>query len=132
MKEAVTYGESREIFGRPVVEYQIWKHKLADLYTQIMAARQLTYLAVDAVNSGIRAEKEISMAKLFTANLVKEVANEVLQMHGGYGYMEEYPVCRVYRDVAAFTIGGGHERGDAGDNCKTDRPVDCHQGETRK
>lgn len=107
MKEAVTYGESREIFGRPVVEYQIWRHKIADLYTQIMAARQLTYLAVDAVNSGIRAEKEISMAKLYTANLVKEVANEVLQMHGGYGYMEEYPVCRIYRDVAAFTIGGG-------------------------
>ena len=107
MKEAVSYGESRQIFGRPVVEYQIWRHNLADLYTQIMAARQLTYFAVDAVNSGIRAEKEISMAKLFTANLVKEVANEVLQMHGGYGYMEEYPVCRIYRDVAAFTIGGG-------------------------
>ncbi len=107
MKEAVAYGESREIFGRRVVEYQVWRHKLADLYTQIMAARQLTYLAVDAANSGIRAEKEISMAKLFTANLVKEVANEVLQMHGGYGYMEDYPVCRIYRDVAAFTIGGG-------------------------
>jgi len=107
MKEAVAYGKSREIFGRPVVEYQIWRHKIADLYTQIMAARQLTYLAVDATNRGIGAEKEISMAKLFTANLVKEVANEVLQLHGGYGYMEEYPVCRIYRDVAAFTIGGG-------------------------
>lgn len=107
MEEAVAYGESREISGRPVLEYQVWRHKLADLYTQIMAARQLTYLAVDAANSGIRAEKEISMAKLFTANLVKEVTNEVLQMHGGYGYMEEYPVCRIYRDVAAFTIGGG-------------------------
>lgn len=107
MKEAVAYGESREIFGRRIVEYQVWRHKLADLYTQIMAARQLTYLAVDAANSGIRAEKEISMAKLFTANMVKEVANEVLQMHGGYGYMEDYPVCRIYRDVAAFTIGGG-------------------------
>jgi citronellyl-CoA dehydrogenase len=107
MKEAVAYGQSREIFGRPIMQYQVWRHKLADLYTQIMAARQLTYLAVDAANRGIRAEKEISMAKLFTANLVKEVASEILQMHGGYGYMEEYPVCRIYRDVAAFTIGGG-------------------------
>jgi citronellyl-CoA dehydrogenase len=107
MKEAVSYGKSREIFGRPIVEYQIWRHRLADLYTQIMAARQLTYLAVDAANSGIRAEKEISAAKLFTATLVKEVANEVFQLHGGYGYMEEYPVCRIYRDVAGFTIGGG-------------------------
>jgi len=107
MREAVAYGRSREIFGRPVVGYQIWRHKLADLYAQIMAARQLTYLAVDAANNGIRAEKEISMAKLVTANLVKVVANEVFQLHGGYGYMEEYPVCRIYRDVAAFTIGGG-------------------------
>jgi citronellyl-CoA dehydrogenase len=107
MQEAMEYGKNREIFGRPIVEYQTWKHKLADLYTQITAARQLTYLAVDVANSGIRAEKEISMAKLFTANLVKKVANEVFQMHGGYGYMEEYPVCRIYRDVAAFTIGGG-------------------------
>jgi len=107
MQEAMEYGKNREIFGRPIVEYQTWRHRLADLYTQIMAARQLTYLAVDAANSGTRAEKEISMAKLFTANLVKEVANEVFQMHGGYGYMEEYPVCRMYRDVAAFTIGGG-------------------------
>ena len=107
MEEAAAYGRSRKIFGRHVGDYQIWRHKLADLATRIMAGRQLTYMAVDAANKGIRADKEISMAKLFTASLVKEVANAVLQMHGGYGYMEEYPVCRIYRDVAAFTIGGG-------------------------
>lgn len=107
MQEAISYGKSREIFGQPIVNYQIWKHRLADLATKIMAARQLTYLAVDVANSGRRSDKEISMAKLFTASLVKEVANEVLQLHGGYGYMEEYPVCRIYRDVAAMTIGGG-------------------------
>ena len=107
MEEAVSYGKSREIFGRSLVDYQIWKHRLADLATKVMAARQLTYMAVDVATSGIRADKEVSMAKLFTASLVKEVADEVLQLHGGYGYMEEYPVCRIYRDVAAFTIGGG-------------------------
>ncbi len=107
MQEAVSYGKSREIFGRPIVNYQIWKHRLADLATKIMAARQLTYLAVEVANSGRRSDKEISMAKLFTASLVKEVADEVLQLHGGYGYMEEYPVCRIYRDVAGMTIGGG-------------------------
>lgn len=107
MAEGAAYGKSREIFGRPIIGYQIWRHRLAELATRIMAARQLTYLAVDAANRGIRADKEISMAKLFTATLVKEVANEILQLHGGYGYMEEYPVCRIYRDVSAFTIGGG-------------------------
>jgi citronellyl-CoA dehydrogenase len=107
MEEAVSYGKSREIFGRPLVDYQIWKHRLADLATKVMAARQLTYMAVDVANKGIRADREVSMAKLFTASLVKEVADEVLQLHGGYGYMEEYPVCRIYRDVAGFTIGGG-------------------------
>lgn len=107
MKEAFTYGRDREVFGRPIVGHQVWRHRLADLATKITAARQLTYLAVEAINSGQRSDKEISMAKLFTASLVKEVADEVLQMHGGYGYMEEYPVCRMYRDVAAFTIGAG-------------------------
>jgi citronellyl-CoA dehydrogenase len=107
MKEALTYGRVREVFGRPITGHQVWKHRLADLLTKIAAARQLTYLAVEAYNAGQRSDKEISMAKLFTATLVKEVANEVLQIHGGYGYMEEYPVCRLYRDVAAFTIGAG-------------------------
>jgi citronellyl-CoA dehydrogenase len=107
MEEAVSYGKSREIFGRSLFDYQIWRHRLADLATKVMAARQLTYMAVDVANKGIRADREVSMAKLFTASPVKEVADEVLQLHGGYGYMEEYPVCRIYRDVAAFTIGGG-------------------------
>ena len=107
MEEAVCYGKSREVFGRSLVDYQIWRHRLADLATKITAARQLTYMAVDVANSGVRADREVSMAKLFTASLVKEVADEVFQLHGGYGYMEEYPVCRLYRDVAGFTIGGG-------------------------
>lgn len=107
MQEAVDYGGKRQIFGCPIIEYQSWKHRLADLATKITAARQLTYLAVEAIISGQRSDKEISMAKLYTATLVKEVANEVMQLHGGYGYMEEYPICRMYRDVAAFTIGAG-------------------------
>jgi citronellyl-CoA dehydrogenase len=107
MQEAVSYSRARKIFGKPLVDYQIWRHRFADLATEIAAARQLTYMAVDVANSGIRADREVSMAKLFTARLVKKVADEVLQLHGGYGYMEEYPVCRIYRDVAAFTIGGG-------------------------
>lgn len=107
MEDGISYAKSREVFGRPVLNYQTWRHRMADLSTQISAARQLTYLAVDAFIRGAGAEKEVSMAKLFTSTLVKRVANEVMQLHGGYGYMEEYPVCRIYRDVAAFTIGAG-------------------------
>ncbi|MBU0514275.1 MAG: acyl-CoA dehydrogenase family protein [Proteobacteria bacterium] len=107
LEDALAYGRDREVFGRPIVKYQVWRHRLADLMTKMTAARQLTYLAVEAINNRQRSDREISMAKLYTATLVKEVANEVLQMHGGYGYMEEYPICRIYRDVAAFTIGAG-------------------------
>jgi citronellyl-CoA dehydrogenase len=107
IEDALAYGREREVFGRPITSYQVWKHKLAGLMTKVTAARQLTYLATEAINSGQRTDREISMAKLFTANLVKEVATETLQLHGGYGYMEEYPICRMYRDVAAFTIGAG-------------------------
>jgi len=107
MNEAITYGRDREVFGRPLTGYQVWRHRLADLATKIAAARQLTYMATEVLNTGQRSDLEISMAKLYTASLVKEVAGEVLQLHGGYGYMEEYPICRMYRDVAAFTIGAG-------------------------
>ncbi len=107
IEEALSYGGEREVFGRSITSYQVWQHKLADLMTKAAAARQLTYLATEAINSGQRTDREISMAKLYTAVLVKEIANEVLQIHGGYGYMEEYPICRMYRDVAAFTIGAG-------------------------
>jgi citronellyl-CoA dehydrogenase len=107
IEDAVAYGWERTVFGRPIVKFQVWRHRLADLMTKVTAARQLTYLAVETINSGQRSDKEISMAKLYTASLVKEVADEVLQLHGGYGYMEEYPICRIYRDVSAFTIGAG-------------------------
>ncbi len=106
-EEAIKYGREREVFGQPITQHQYWRHRLAEMLTQMEAARQLTYYACDRLNRTGSAQKEISMAKLFACDLVKRVADTVLQLHGGYGYMEEYPVCRFYRDVAAFGIGAG-------------------------
>ncbi|MFQ5401098.1 MAG: acyl-CoA dehydrogenase family protein [Anaerolineae bacterium] len=104
---ALDYGRSREVFGQPILQHQVWRHRLADMLTEMEAARQLTYFACDRLNRTGSAQKEISMAKLYACELVKRVAETVLQLHGGYGYMEEYPVARFYRDVAAFGIGAG-------------------------
>lgn len=106
-EEAMNYGHARQVFGQPIVQHQYWRHRLAEMLTQMEAARQLTYLACDRLNRTASAQKEVSMAKLYACELVKRVAETVLQLHGGYGYMEEYPVCRFYRDVAAFGIGAG-------------------------
>ncbi|MEE8311633.1 MAG: acyl-CoA dehydrogenase family protein [Candidatus Binatia bacterium] len=104
---AYEYGSGRSIFGKPIIDFQIWRHRLADVDALIEASRQLTYSAAHLLSKGERADREVSIAKLFTADAVKRVANEALQIHGGYGYMEDYLVCRLYRDVAAFTIGAG-------------------------
>lgn len=106
-EEALNYGKARQVFGQAITQHQYWRHRLAEMLTQMEAARQLTYYACDRLNRGVSAQKEISMAKLFACDLVKRVADTVLQLYGGYGYMEEYPVCRFYRDVAAFGIGAG-------------------------
>jgi citronellyl-CoA dehydrogenase len=106
-EEALNYGKARQVFGQPIVQHQYWRHRLAEMLTQMQAARQLTYFACERLNRTASAQKEVSMAKLYACELVKHVAETVLQLHGGYGYMEEYPVCRFYRDVAAFGIGAG-------------------------
>ena len=106
-EEGLRYGHTREVFGRPILVHQVWRHRLADLLTAIEASKQLTYLAAYRLSKGERAEKEVSMAKLFACELVKRVANDILQLHGGLGYMEETVICRLYRDVVGFTIGGG-------------------------
>ncbi|MCP4416805.1 MAG: acyl-CoA dehydrogenase, partial [Chloroflexi bacterium] len=86
------YGRSREVFGQSILQHQVWRHRLADMLTEMEAARQLTYFACDRLNRTGAAQKEVSMAKLYACELVKRMAETVLQLYGGYGYMEEYPI----------------------------------------
>jgi alkylation response protein AidB-like acyl-CoA dehydrogenase len=101
------YAEERTAFGRPVARFQVWRHRFADLATEIAAARSLTYNALRAVVSGGDAVREVSMAKWLASELDWKVADEALQVHGGYGFMMEYPVQRAWRDARLGPIGGG-------------------------
>ena len=107
VNDTIRYTSEREIFGQKIASMQVWRHKFADLQTQLEAARRLTYHAVALFNAGIECTQEISMAKLFAGDLAQDVAYDCLQAHGGYGYMEEYDLARFTRDIRLITIGGG-------------------------
>ena len=105
--QAVAYAREREAFGRPVARFQVWRHRFADLATDIAAARSLAYHALRKIIAGEDAGREVSMAKWLAAELDWRVADEALQVHGGYGYMMEFPVQRAWRDARLGPIGGG-------------------------
>lgn len=110
IEDALRYGNEREAFGRPLVKFQVWRHKLVEHLTAIEAAKWLTYRAVELFDDPeTRAEsvKEISMAKLFAGDLAQKVAYDVMQLHGGMGYVVETDIARMWRDVRLLTIGGG-------------------------
>ena len=104
---AMRYARDRTAFGRPVAKFQVWRHRFADLATDIEAARSLTYHALRRFVAGEDATREVSMAKWYAAELDWRVADEALQAHGGYGYMMEFPVQRAWRDARLGPIGGG-------------------------
>ena len=107
LDETIKYTTDRTAFGRPILKFQVWRHTFAELQTEIEAARWLTYRAVDLFNRKEDATKEITMAKLFAGELACKVADRCLQAHGGFGYSDEFPISRYYRDVRLITIGGG-------------------------
>lgn len=107
LDETIQYTTERTAFGRPILKFQVWRHQFAELQTEIEAARWLTYRAVDLYNRKEDATKEITMAKLFAGELACKVADRCLQAYGGFGYAEEFPISRYYRDVRLITIGGG-------------------------
>ncbi|WP_338866966.1 acyl-CoA dehydrogenase family protein [Myxococcus stipitatus] len=107
MEDAIQYGNEREAFGRPLMKFQVWRHKFVEHLTAIEAARRLTYHAVDVFDRKENAVKEISMAKLFAGDLAQRVAYDTQQFFGGMGYIEETPIARAWRDVRLITIGGG-------------------------
>ena len=107
LEDTIAYVRERQTFGGPLSDKQAIRHRLADLATSIEAGRRLTYAACLKYQAGEDAVREISMVKLFTAEMVNRVAYDCLQLHGGYGYMREYPIERFARDARLLTIGGG-------------------------
>jgi citronellyl-CoA dehydrogenase len=107
IEETIAYGNERQAFGRPIMRFQVWRHELTQLLTEVEAGRWLTYRAVDLHNRKQDAVKEISMAKLFCGELAVKVMDRCLQFHGGYGYMDEFAISRRWRDIRLITIGGG-------------------------
>ncbi len=104
---ALRYSKQRKQFGRFISEFQAIQHKLADMATDIDASRLLTLRAAWMKDSGQNVNKESSMAKLFASETAVRVADEAVQVHGGYGFLKDYPVEKFYRDVKLCTIGEG-------------------------
>jgi len=101
---ALSYAQEREQFGKPIAKFQGLRWTLADMATELEAARQLTFFAASRKDRGETYTLEASMAKLFASEMVNRVTAAALQIHGGYGYTKEYPVERFYRDARVFTI----------------------------
>src|SRR5438270_2631140 len=106
-EQALKYSKRRKQFGRFISEFQAIQDKLANMATSIDAARWLNYAAGAKKDAGKRVTKESAMAKLFATELAVKVADDALQIHGGYGFIKDYPVEKFYRDVKLCTIGEG-------------------------
>jgi short-chain 2-methylacyl-CoA dehydrogenase len=107
LDEALAYAKQRRAFGQPISSFQAIQAKIADLSAQIEAARLLTYRAAIEKDRGEPFTLTAAQAKLITGRLAVRATEEAVQIHGGYGYIEEYPVCRFYRDAKILTIGEG-------------------------
>jgi short/branched chain acyl-CoA dehydrogenase len=107
LDEALAYAKERRAFGQPISRFQAIQGKLADMATEIEAARLLTYKAAWLKDAGKNFSLTAAQAKLKTGRLAVRAAEEAVQIHGGYGYIEDYPVCRMYRDAKVLTIGEG-------------------------
>ncbi|UJR85197.1 acyl-CoA dehydrogenase family protein [Sandaracinus amylolyticus] len=116
LDRSLTWGRERHVFGKPLIKREVWQHKLADLYTKAEAGKALVYKAADAFNTdryvrkgdiSFETTKLIAMSKLFVGDVSSEIADQVVQFHGGMGYLEDLWVSRYYRDQRLFRIGGG-------------------------
>ncbi|EPZ17276.1 butyryl-CoA dehydrogenase [Thauera terpenica 58Eu] len=104
LEAAVKYALERESFGKPIFEHQAVNFRLADMATQLEAARQLVWHAASLKDAGRPCLKEASMAKLFASEMAERVCSDAIQVHGGYGYVTDFPVERIYRDVRVCQI----------------------------
>ena len=106
-EDATQYALERKTFGQPIAEHQAIQFKLADMATQVDAARLLTLRAARLKDAGERSDIEAGMAKLFASEAARFCAEECLRIHGGYGYSKEYEIERIYRDAPLLLIGEG-------------------------
>jgi alkylation response protein AidB-like acyl-CoA dehydrogenase len=106
-EQTLQYAKERTAFGRPIGHFQVTRHKFAEMATKLETARQLTYMTAWRFQNGEYPVREISMAKLYASRIACEVADECIQIHGGAGYMKEYGVERVWRDLRLNRIGAG-------------------------
>ena len=104
---ALAYSQERAQFGKPISSFQAIQFKLADMATQIEAARLLTYQAAALKDAGRKTTRESAMAKLYASEVSVKVSEEAIQIHGGYGYIKDYPVEKYWRDSKLLTIGEG-------------------------
>lgn len=116
LDRSLEWGRQRHVFGKPLIKREVWQHKLAELYTKAEAAKALVYKAGDGFNTdryvkkgdiSFETTKLIAMSKLFVGDVTSEIADQVVQFHGGMGYLEDLWVARYYRDQRLFRIGGG-------------------------
>jgi citronellyl-CoA dehydrogenase len=116
MGESINYGRDRTAFGKPIIKREYWQHKFVDLTAKLEAARALTYRGAEAYNDDKYVQKRdvsmdtvklISLAKIFVGDVASEIADQCLQFHGGWGYIEEFRIARAWRDQRLFRIGGG-------------------------
>ncbi len=107
LEDTVAHLRERQAFGAPLSDKQALRHTVADLATEVEAARQLVYHAAARYAAGEECVTEVSMAKLFATEVANRVAYQAVQLHGGYGYMREFPVERFFRDVRLWTIASG-------------------------
>jgi alkylation response protein AidB-like acyl-CoA dehydrogenase len=104
LEAAVAYAKERETFGKPIAEHQAVAFRLADMATKIEVARQMVWHAAALRSAGEPCLKEASMAKLFASEMAEQVCSDAIQIHGGYGYVSDFPVERIYRDVRVCQI----------------------------
>jgi acyl-CoA dehydrogenase len=107
IETTVAYAKEREAFGRPIGKFQAIRHHVAEMATKAEASRALTYNALRLFHTGQECIRDVSMAKLVTQRSLLEIADQALQIHGGYGYMREYGIERAVRDARLGPIGGG-------------------------
>jgi alkylation response protein AidB-like acyl-CoA dehydrogenase len=107
LEEALQYAQQREQFGQPIAHFQAIQWKLADMATELDAARLLILRAAWLKDQGLRVTKESAMAKLYASEVATRACNQALQIHGGYGYMKDYPIERYLRDAKICEIGEG-------------------------